>query len=125
MDESIQFFFSFLAPDSATNFQMTQDPDHPDLIEVSWSEPKYITGPLHSYNLFYKEANSDTDWTVLTLPESFSSYRISKLSPGAKYTGYIAPIDANGPGAGSNEATMTTLSGKAMLLSCNCHNNSW
>lgn len=93
---------------------MTQDGDQPDFIQVTWSDPKYITGSLHSYNLFYKQVdstNTDNDWTSLVLPASFSSFRISDFNAGAKYIGYVVPVDGRGPGVASNKATITTLSG--------------
>lgn len=111
-------FFFLLGPVSATNFQMTQDKDQPDFIQVSWSEPDYITGQLESYTLFYKQADSNTDkWTTLALPGSFSSFRLSDFKAGAKYTGYVVPIDGTGPGIASNKATIRTLSGKTFCRS--------
>lgn len=97
---------------------MTQDRDQPDSIRLSWSEPKYITGPLHGYTLFYKQVNSNKEeWKTLSLPASLSSFRISKFNVGAKYTGYVVPVDNAALGTPSNKAAITTLSGTDTKLS--------
>jgi len=89
---------------------MKQDLNQPNLIQLSWVEPYYISGALSHYLLNFK-AESDKDWTTIPLPGTFTDYQILNFKPGTKYNTFIVPFDGNGKGIGSTQVSLTSASG--------------
>ena len=101
---------SFAGPTEPLNLKGVHDPDYPQVIMVTWDEPKLITDKVDRYELHYRQEDENS-WYTRILPGSVQSYNITNFDFGKNYEVYVVAVDSNGPGKKSLTDVITTLRG--------------
>ena len=103
---------SFLGPTSPANFKAVHPPNAVEVLMLTWDEPRFITGSLNSYIIYYR-IKGTTNWMDKTTVGSAKGFNISSFDIGRKYETYVVAVDSNGEGKDSRIVSVTTLNGES------------